>query len=156
MKKIAALLILLPLFSACSIKQTVDSADINREASVCVVENTKVREGFLLALEESLVLKNIKYVVVEPNDRDAQCDAKITYTANWTWDLAIYMTYAEINLYSDGKLAGKATYDSRMGGGRLDKFISADDKVKELMNELIRVNQALLAPQLGTRQTKTG
>ena len=125
MKKFTALLIVFPLLAACSIKQTVESADINREASVCVVENTKVREGFLLALEESLVLKNINYVVVEPNDRDAQCDAKITYTANWTWDLAIYMTYAEINLYSDGKLAGKATYDSRMGGGRLDKFISA-------------------------------
>ena len=31
---------------------------------------------------------------------------------------------------------GKATYDALMGGGRMDKFIKADEKVRELVNQL--------------------
>ena len=46
------------------------------------------------------------------------------------------MAYAELTVFRDGNEIGKATYDALMGGGRMDKFIKADEKVRELVNQL--------------------
>lgn len=46
------------------------------------------------------------------------------------------MAYAEMTVYRDGKRIGSAKYDSLLGGGRLDKFIKADQKIRELVNQL--------------------
>ncbi len=65
-----------------------------------------------------------------------ECPITSTYTANWRWDLATYMAYAEIKVYDNGKPIGEAIYDSRNGGGSFGKFISAETKIKELVNQL--------------------
>jgi hypothetical protein len=41
-----------------------------------------------------------------------------------------------MRVYCDGNEIGKAVYDAVMGGGRLDKFIKADEKVRELVDQL--------------------
>ncbi len=48
------------------------------------------------------------------------------------------MTYADIQVFVNGKQHGQAVYDSRRGSARMDKFISADKKVRELVDELIQ------------------
>ncbi len=59
-----------------------------------------------------------------------------TYTANWRWDLATYMALAEIKVYNQGKPVGEAKYDAMHGGGNMGKFIDADKKINELVNQL--------------------
>ena len=65
-----------------------------------------------------------------------RCPAVSTYTGLWSWDLALYLSYAEIVVYRNGMRAGQAVYDSRGGGGNMKKFIKADEKITELVNEL--------------------
>ncbi len=93
-------------------------------------------------MEDVLEQKGINFKTVERGFDNAQCEWKVTYTANWGWDLSVYMTYAKITVYHKGRLDGKAEYDARSGGGRLDKYISADKKVRELVEELMQRKQA--------------
>jgi len=123
---------------ACSIKQNVrpvTPADLaTRE--ICIRENKTVREGFLEAYRQALESKGFSVRVLDPDAGIRACPLLTTYTANWRWDLALYMAYAELTVFRDGNEIGKATYDALMGGGRMDKFIKADEKVRELVSQL--------------------
>jgi hypothetical protein len=123
---------------ACSIKQNVKPvtpADLaTRE--ICIRENKTVREGFLEAYRQALESKGFSVRMLDPDAGIRACPLLTTYTANWRWDLALYMAYAELTVFRDGNEIGKATYDALMGGGRMDKFIKADEKVRELVSQL--------------------
>ncbi len=123
---------------ACSIKQNVrpvTPADLaTRE--ICIRENKTVREGFLEAYRQALESKGFSVRMLDPDAGIRACPLLTTYTANWRWDLALYMAYAELTVFRDGNEIGKATYDALMGGGRMDKFIKADEKVRELVSQL--------------------
>jgi hypothetical protein len=64
-----------------------------------------------------------------------------TYTVNWAWRMALYMRYAEIKVYRSAAMVGEAVYDATWGGLRLDKFISAENKIRELVDELFLIGQ---------------
>ena len=134
---IVPLLVALALV-ACSIKQNVrpvTPADLaTRE--ICIRENKTVREGFLEAYRQALESKGFSVRMLDPDAGIRACPLLTTYTANWRWDLALYMAYAELTVFRDGNEIGKATYDALMGGGRMDKFIKADEKVRELVSQL--------------------
>jgi len=52
------------------------------------------------------------------------------------------MVYAEIKVFYQGKLDGEAIYDARMGGANMNKFIDAEPKIRELVEQLIQQKQA--------------
>lgn len=129
---------LLLLVVGCSIVQEikpVSPADLAAR-TICVVQNTSVRKEFLEAYKQALEQKGFVVTLLEPNAGITQCPLTTTYTANWRWDLALYLAYARMTVFRDGKQVGQATYDALLGGGRLDKFIKADEKVRELVNQL--------------------
>jgi hypothetical protein len=57
------------------------------------------------------------------------------------------MRYAEIKVYRSAAFVGEAGYDATWDGGRLDKFISAENKIRELVDELFLISKA---PKLST------
>jgi hypothetical protein len=46
------------------------------------------------------------------------------------------MAYAEIKVYKSGMPSGEAKYDALGGGANMGKFIDADTKIVELVNQL--------------------
>lgn len=49
----------------------------------------------------------------------------------------IYMTYLDIRVFENGQQVGRALYDARRGGGRVfKKFINAEKKINELVDQL--------------------
>lgn len=132
------------LISACSIQQTVEQANLPNQAELCIVKNIDVREGFLTEFKASLNRKSIPYRVVKHSLIPHNCTWKATYTARWSWDLALYMSYAEIKIFHHNKLDGRAVYDSTKGSANLGKFIDAESKIQDLVNELIQVNTSSL------------
>jgi len=143
-KKLVLILIAGLFVSGCSIKQTVEQAEISNDAVLCIVENTDVRKGFLIEFKSALAAKNISHKVVDEKSIPSDCAWTATYVANWTWDLALYMSYAEIKIFHNGSLDGEATYDSRRGGANMNKFIDAEPKIHELVNELMQYKSAFL------------
>ncbi|RTR35939.1 hypothetical protein EKG38_24255 [Shewanella canadensis] len=144
MRKIVIAFLIVFLSTACSIKQRIDPIQINNTAVVCIQENPDVREGFLKEMEVVLKEKKIDYRIVRELNASNQCEWTATYTANWAWDLALYMVYAEIKVYHDGRLDGEAIYDARRGGANMSKFIDAEPKIRELIEQLIKQKQASL------------
>jgi hypothetical protein len=133
---LAFVAICLVALSGCAIHQTVKPLDRFESRSVCIVENADVRPGFLEAYKGALAERGYKVKTLVPGSSLIECPITSTYTANWHWDLAMYMSFADITVYNNGKPAGKATYDSTHGGGNMSKFIDAKKKITELVNQL--------------------
>ena len=143
-KKLAFLGVAVSMLSACSITQNVEPAELVSGKQLCIVENSDVREGFLTELRASLDARGIQHQVVNEKAIPAGCEWTAQYRAHWNWDLALYMSYAEIKIYRNGNLDGEAVYDSRRGGGNMAKFIDAETKIRELVDELIQIKSASL------------
>lgn len=143
-RKLVPALLLTAAVSGCSIQQSVETAEIDNRASLCVVENPEVRAGFLSSLESALADKGIRYRIVSRTAVPEECQWTANYTARWSWDLALYMSFAEIRIYKDGVQQGKALYDSTGGGANMGKFIDADTKIRELVNELLDMKTAAI------------
>jgi hypothetical protein len=146
--------------TGCSITQEISPLTKPVER-VCIVENKAVKEGVLDALNEAFInhkastrvipgTYTVKHKMVQPTWQTADasaCDALTFYTANWTWDLSMYMVFANVWMTPpDGsvKLA-QATYDATGGGGRMDKFIDARVKLLELVNKMYEGTPQLAA-----------
>mgnify|MGYP003659419393 CR=1 FL=1 len=93
---------------------------------------------FLKEFKSTLSARGIQHRVVSERNVPESCEWTATYVAKWTWDLALYMSYAEIKIFHNGNLDGEAIYDSTRGGGNMGKFIDAEPKIQELVNELMQ------------------
>jgi len=132
------------LVGACSITQNIEPAQISRGSELCIIENPDVREGFLKEFKSTLSSKGIAHRVVSEASVPAACEWTSTYVARWTWDISLYMSYAEIKVFHNGSLDGEAIYDSTRGGANMSKFIDAEPKIRELINELMKFDSASL------------
>lgn len=124
------------LLTACSITQTVNPVTNLDTNQICIIDNPAVRQGFEDAYKRALERKNYTVQILPASASLNDCNVSSTYTANWRWDLAMYMAYAEINVFRGGQKAGDAVYSSMSGGANMGKFIKAETKVYELVDLL--------------------
>ena len=123
--------------SGCAITQTVTPVAKFENKEICVVVNPAVMQpAFVETYQRLLTGKGYDVRALPPASSVASCPVTSTYTANWRWDLALYMAYADIQVFADGKLSGQAVYDSRRGGANMSKFIKAEEKLSELVDQL--------------------
>jgi len=122
--------------AGCAIKQQVDPVAQPISGELCVIENPDVRAEFLDAYKGALQAKGFEVRVLPRSSTLDDCRQISRYTANWQWDLAMYLKFADISVYVDGQRVGHALYDSAAGPANPGKFISAENKVKELVDEL--------------------
>lgn len=91
-------------------------------------------------------------------DRPTEAKYYMTYTANWTWDMAMYLTYFRGTLYDEGRVLGEIEYDAKMGGANMGKFGKTAEKLRPLLTQLLRdVERSKAAPVavLGTGSSST-
>jgi len=124
------------VLGGCAIQQTVTPVSKVEGRQICVIQNPAVRAGFIQAYERSLVAKGYTVRQLPPSAAITDCPVTSTYTANWRWDLALYMAYAEIKVFSNGRPAGEVKYDALRGGANMNKFVAGDRKIDELVNQL--------------------
>ncbi|WP_217475846.1 Sbal_3080 family lipoprotein [Stutzerimonas stutzeri] len=130
--------------AGCSIKQTVTPAALSAELTpeICTVPAIGLRAGFGVAYQQALRDKGFRTRQLAPGSDPARCPLSTTYTGTWRWDLLLYMSYADIRVYQNGRQVGRAEYDARWGSGRPDKFIDAESKIKELTQQLFPTGAA--------------
>lgn len=127
------------LASGCSIKQVVTPAVMSSDMTpeICLIPAEGLREGFNTTYSALLKQKGFNTRQIPSGSSPSSCRLSTTYIGTWSWDLALYMSYADIRVFEDGKQVGRAEYDSRGGGGRvIDKFINAEEKITEMTNQL--------------------
>ncbi|MCW8156111.1 hypothetical protein D7243_07910 [Stutzerimonas stutzeri] len=124
--------------TGCSIKQTVTPANLSAELApeICTIPAVGLRAGFNTTYQQLLRDKGFKTRQLAAGSSPTSCPLSTAYTGTWRWDLLLYMSYADIRVYENGRQVGQAEYDARWGSGRPDKFISAEDKIAELTHQL--------------------
>ncbi|SDT13229.1 hypothetical protein SAMN05216598_4092 [Pseudomonas asplenii] len=143
------LLCLVSLITGCSIKQQVTPVDFaaNPAALICVIPADGVRESFTEAYGNALKGKGFTVQVLPSVSNPQNCPLSSTLLGRWSWDMAMYLSEVEIKVYQNGREVGSATYNSRRGSFRMDKFISAENKLKELTDQLFPVGVRPLSAQ---------
>jgi hypothetical protein len=122
--------------TGCSITQTVDPIKPAQVSQVCVLDNKDIfMDGFQPEVQRQIEAKLVPTKIYK-GPRPAECSHFVEYTANWGWDMAMYLTYAEFRVYDARGLTGSAFYDARRGGGRLDKFGPTAEKIRPLIDQL--------------------
>lgn len=150
MKNLYSILILSILFSGCTTTQNIVKVDASNISLICIAEHKEVRDTVLEVIQEGLTNHGMKYRVIPasyqiknnlwiPTVQDDQvvgCDALLFYAANWTWDITMYMHFANIWMTTPdrSRSLGLATYDARAS---LNKFINARNKLLELIDGLL-------------------
>jgi len=129
-------LMLLMLLTGCAIYQTVEPAASVVSGEICIVENPDVRKKFLEVYRRELEAKGYKTRVIPATSTLYDCPQVSRYSANWRWDIAYYLAFAEISVYEDGKRVGRVVYDSLRGDANIGKFVLGEAKIEELVSQL--------------------
>ena len=124
------------LVAACAINQNVRPVAATGLSEVCIKSNPQVMMGeFLPELRKQVESRGVK-TSVYTGDRPASCRHHLEYSANWRWDMAMYLAFAKLDVYEDNLLVGQATYDALGGGFNMNKFGATADKLRVLVDQL--------------------
>jgi len=99
---------------------------------ICIVENPRVaQKEFLDAYRAALEAKGFATTVVQKNPQASVCPLTTRYVAYWNWDLVYYLSFAQLDVYREGKPVGRAIHNAR--GSR---FITTEGTIKSLVDRL--------------------
>ncbi len=135
MKTLVPLTLVTALYG-CAISQSVEPTTSVVAGEICIIENPDVRPRFLEIYPRELQKKGFKTRVIPATSTLFDCPQTSRYTANWRWDMAMYLAFADISVYEDGKRVGHVIYDSLKGGLNLGKFVHGETKIVELVDQL--------------------
>jgi len=131
--------------TGCSIKQSVDHSQTATMpiSRIYVEANERVHmEGLLPEIVTQLEDMGYAVETYPEGERPSNAVHYMTFTANWRWDMAMYLYYFRAMLFEKGVLLGEAEYDASMGGMSFDKFGRTADKVRPLLEGLLNEAEA--------------
>jgi hypothetical protein len=135
---VAWLIVLSAALGACtSVKVQPVSAD-NRIDHICIQENPRVQVGdFISVMQEGFQKHGITSQLFKEN-APPKCRYTATYTARRTWDMAMYMPDAQIDILRDGRQIASANYHLKGKGGlALNKWASTRSKILPVIDQLL-------------------
>ena len=136
-QRVAVLIALLFALTSCTITTAVSPVKDVNVGLVCVKQNDAIYskefgQGVVNLLQE----KGIKATLYYTNDVPTACSHRLEYTAEWKWDMAMFLYTAKLNVCSGNELIGEALYDARKGTGSMKKFGSTAEKISPLLDQL--------------------
>lgn len=113
-------------------------SSIGPGTQVCIVNNPKVIvEGFVDVVRDGFSRHGLPTKLVN-EDAAGSCSVTLTYTALRSWDLAPYLSHAELRLWKDGMQIGSAEYHLRgKGGYSLTKWKGVKSKIDPVVDQLL-------------------
>ena len=105
------------LFSGCAINQRVISAPVGTTINTVFIENNPAVMMNGLVEEIQSQVNAMGYgAKIYTGERPKEAIHYLQFTANWRWDMAMYLTYFRATLFEVGRILVTAVYDARCGG----------------------------------------
>jgi len=141
MKIKIVLLLTIFLIAGCSstVKQTVKPFKQANVSNICLIDNPKVKQSFRDVYKSALESKGFTVRIIDKDSNSDACEVTSRYTARWGWDLALYLSYAQLKIFNKGKESGEAVYKVVFVGAT-GKFINTQEKIYELVSQLFPTN----------------
>ena len=132
------LVIVIGLLSGCTSIQVQPAKKLSSTSPVCIINNPKVIvSGFIDVIREGFSRHNIPTMIIEESAANT-CDVTLTYTALQSWDLALYLSHAELHLWQRGIQIGSAQFHlNGKGGYALTKYKSTKSKMDPVIDQLL-------------------
>lgn len=107
---------------------------IDQAKNICIIKDGKTREGFCSAMESWLSKEGIKYSILPVGTDVEKCEWTLKYYGLWSWDLALFLSDAEITAFREGKLVGREKL--RVGQWDAHKFEKGEVRIHKMMDML--------------------
>jgi hypothetical protein len=107
---------------------------IDQAPIICIIEEPNTREGFRAAIESWLRKEGIQYRVLPVMSDVTECDWALKYYGLWSWDLALFLSDAEITAFHNGKMVGREKL--RVGQWDAHKFEKGEVRIHKMMDML--------------------
>ncbi|MBA1147115.1 hypothetical protein H0Z60_08570 [Ectothiorhodospiraceae bacterium WFHF3C12] len=135
---VAALLVVL-MVSGCAAPRysgTASEPSVTRVTKeVVVIRDDATKRGFLEAIEHWLAEHQYDYTVAPDGSKHDLDKLTIEYVGYWKWDLAIYLSRAEIEMFHGGQRVGRVNYRAP-NTLNTNKFGTGSDRVAYMMDVL--------------------
>ena len=95
-----------PRYSGTAVDPGITANDIE----VVVIKDNKTKEGFLATIEEWLIKNRYNYIVAQDNSKHDLEKLTIEYVGYWKWDMALYLSNAEIEAFYGGQRVAAVEY----------------------------------------------
>lgn len=137
--KFVAVLFGLFFLTGCSITQVVEPVAENTKIDKIWIQHESKTHNEGLEPELANIINNagFKTQIFNANSADNPGDFVLRYSANWRWDLAMYLEYFKAEIYKGAKVVGSLTYNARNGGGNFGKFGKTRNKIEPLIIEML-------------------
>lgn len=138
MNKIIGLIILSFIFSGCTGISVKPVEKSQKMTHVCIKNNPKVIvRGFVGILENGFKKHHITTEIFT-DDVPKHCEFYLEYTALRSWDVAPYLSHAELKLYKGTDVIGSAEYHLHLKGGlSLTKWKGTATKMEPVIDQLL-------------------
>jgi hypothetical protein len=80
--------------------------NIDKASKIYVIDNPQTREGFKLAIQSWLSKAGIPFQVMPAHSDISKCEWSLRYYGKWSWDLALFLSEAQITAYYFGNQVG--------------------------------------------------
>lgn len=128
----------LGVLSGCT---SVDVRPVDRSYNlthVCIEDNPKVIVSDFVSTIEDVFENHLITTEIYSGSKPERCEFRLTYTARRSWDMAPYLSHAEVRLYRGHKRIGYAEYHlNGKGGLSLVKWASVESKMTPVIDELL-------------------
>ncbi len=133
--------------TGCAVKTSVVSVPAGTRIGTLYVENNPkvLMNGLLPEILAQIRAQGFAAIAYE-GERPKGAVDYLTFTANWRWHWAMYLSYFHATLYHDGRILGTADYDARRVGPNPDKYGHTAEKIRPLLRELLK--PVALNPQI--------
>ena len=104
---------------------------------VCIQKNPKVQvDDFIPVLRDGLSRHGVASEVFS-GQKPKKCEYILTYTALRSWDIATYLSHAELRIEKEGRLIASAEYHlNGKGGLSLTKWAGTREKMDPVIDQL--------------------
>jgi hypothetical protein len=109
-------------------------------AHVCIQENPAVLiADFLTVVQEGFERHGLSTEIYRAGIAPRQCEYMLTYTARQSWDMARYLSTAELTLWRGSELVSRGDYHLRgKGGFSLMKWQGTKAKIDPVIDQMLK------------------
>lgn len=128
------------LLSGCgSIKHRVVAVPVGTTIETVYIESNSAVLMDEMVTEIQRQIKAMGYdVKIYAGERPKDAVHCLKFTANWRWDMAMYLTYFHATLLEEERVLGTAEYDARSAGLNGEKFGHTADFIRPIIRELLK------------------
>ena len=141
MKFIRLLLVLavVSVVSACSAPSykgnSIAEETLKSKPEIVIIKDSETKEGFLETIQKWLSSNGYIYQVKPDHSKHDQDKVTLEYVGYWKWDLALYLSQADLEAFHEGQRVGEVNYKAA-NNFNFNKFSNAEERINYMLDVL--------------------